>query len=99
VDGGNEGRRRRDDLYEASRHSFRVTNMAAGVPLVELSAAIGHSSPVVTMRFYARYLWKPFSEAIRGFGRKGRRQLPTVEVPGSWRGNSTQRLRDRWRGR
>ena len=52
--------------YEATRHSFVSRNLAAGVPLDEVSAAVGHSSPVVTMRFYARYVRKSFSTAIRG---------------------------------
>jgi integrase len=57
--------------YEATRHSFVSRNLAAGVPLDEVSAAVGHSSPVVTMRFYARYVRKSFSAAIRGVARAG----------------------------
>jgi integrase len=52
--------------HEATRHSFVSRTLAAGVPLDEVSAAVGHSSPVVTMRFYARYVRKSFSAAIRG---------------------------------
>jgi integrase len=52
--------------YEATRHSFVSRNLAAGVPLDEVSSAVGHSSPVVTMRFYARNVRKSFSPEIRG---------------------------------
>lgn len=53
-------------FYEATRHSFTSRNLAAGVPLDEVSAALGHSSPVVTRRFYDRYVRKTYSDAIRG---------------------------------
>jgi hypothetical protein len=45
---------------EATRHSFVSRNLDAGVPLDEVSAAVGHSSPVVTMRFYNRYVRRSF---------------------------------------
>ncbi len=53
-------------LYEATRHSFISRNLEAGVPLDEVSAAVGHSSPVLTKRFYDRYVRRTFSDAIRG---------------------------------
>ena len=52
-------------LYEATRHSFVSRNLAAGIPLDEVSAAVGHSSPEITKRFYARYVRKSYSAMIR----------------------------------
>jgi integrase len=53
-------------FYEATRHSFVTRSLEAGVSLDEISAAVGHSSPVVTKRFYDRYIRKSFSATIRG---------------------------------
>jgi integrase len=53
-------------FYEATRHSFISRNLEAGVPLDEVSAAVGHSSPVVTKRHYDRFVRRSFSSAIRG---------------------------------
>jgi integrase len=53
-------------FYEATRHSFISRNLEAGVPLDEVSAAVGHSSPVVTKRHYDRFIRRSFSDAIRG---------------------------------
>lgn len=51
--------------YEATRHSFASRNASAGVALDEISAALGHSSPVVTRRYYDHFVRKNFSDAIR----------------------------------
>jgi integrase len=51
--------------YEASRHSFTSRNLEAGASLEEVSAAIGHSSPVVTQRFYNRFRRTTFSPTLR----------------------------------
>jgi integrase len=50
--------------YQATRHSFVTRNLEAGVSLDEVSAAIGHSSPVVTKRYYDHHVRKTFSAAI-----------------------------------
>jgi hypothetical protein len=42
--------------YEATRHSFVSRNLAGGASLDEVSAAVGHSSPVVTKRFYDHFV-------------------------------------------
>jgi integrase len=52
--------------YEASRHSFTSGKVDAGVPLDEVSQALGHSSPVVTARYYARFVRKTYSKAMVG---------------------------------
>jgi integrase len=52
--------------YEATRHSFVSRNLRDGVSLDEVSAAVGHSSPVVTGKHYARYVRKTYSEKLRG---------------------------------
>ena len=56
-------------FYEATRHSFISRNLAAGVPLDEVSAAVGHSSPVVTKKHYDRFIRRSFSDSIRGVTR------------------------------
>jgi integrase len=53
------------DYYEATRHSFVSRNLAAGASLDEVSAAIGHSSPVVTRRDYDHFVRKTFSAGLR----------------------------------
>ena len=40
-----------------------------GVPLDEVSAAVGHSSPIVTKKHYDRFIRRSFSDAIRGASR------------------------------
>lgn len=50
--------------YQATRHSFVTRNLEAGVSLDEVSEAVGHSSPVVTKRFYDHHVRKVFSEAL-----------------------------------
>jgi integrase len=50
--------------YQATRHSFVTRNLEAGVSLDEVSEAIGHSSPVVTKRYYDHHVRKSFSPEI-----------------------------------
>ena len=50
--------------YQATRHSFVTRNLEAGVSLDEVSAAIGHSSPVVTKRYYDHHVRKTFSAKL-----------------------------------
>jgi len=59
--------------YSATRHSFVSRNLAAGASLDEVSAAVGHSSPLVTRRFYDHFVRKSFSPTLRsglGLGRE-----------------------------
>jgi integrase len=52
--------------YEATRHSFVSRSLKAGASLDEVSAAVGHSSPLVTRRFYDHYVRRTYSDALRG---------------------------------
>jgi integrase len=51
--------------YQATRHSFVTRSLAAGATLDEVSSAVGHSSPVVTRRYYDHHIRRSFSPAIR----------------------------------
>ena len=51
--------------YQATRHSFTSRNLAAGASLDEVSAALGHSSPVVTRRYYDHFVRRSFSPGLR----------------------------------
>jgi integrase len=62
--------------YEASRHSFASRNLEAGVPLEEVSGALGHSTPAVTLRHYSRFVRKDYSDAIR----RGLKLVPEGEA-------------------
>jgi integrase len=70
------------DYYEATRHSFVSRNLAAGASLDEVSAAIGHSSPVVTRRYYDHFIRKTFSAGLRaGIGATGNTDAaPVVQL-------------------
>jgi integrase len=58
--------------YQATRHSFVSRHLAAGASLDEVSAAVGHSSPVVTKRFYDHFVRRSFSPRLRaGIGLGG----------------------------
>jgi integrase len=51
--------------YQATRHSFVSRSLKNGASLDEVSAAVGHSSPVVTRTYYDHYVRKTFSAALR----------------------------------
>lgn len=51
--------------YQATRHSFVTRNLAAGVTLDEVSSTVGHSSPVVTRRYYDHHVRRSFSPTLR----------------------------------
>jgi integrase len=51
--------------YQATRHSFTTRLLEAGASLDEVSAALGHSSPVVTRRYYDHFVRKSFSSTLR----------------------------------
>jgi integrase len=59
--------------YQATRHSFVSRHLSRGASLDEVSAAVGHSSPVVTKRFYDHYVRRTFSATLRmGLGLGGK---------------------------
>jgi integrase len=51
--------------YQATRHTAVSRALKAGVPLDEVSAAVGHSSPDVTARHYAHFVRKAFAAGLR----------------------------------
>ncbi len=51
--------------YQATRHTFTTRALEAGASLDEVSAALGHSSPVVTKRYYDHFVRKSFSPVLR----------------------------------
>ncbi len=51
--------------YEATRHSFASRLLEAGNTFDEVAAALGHSSPVVTGRYYAHFKRETFSGTMR----------------------------------
>lgn len=50
--------------YQATRHSFVSRNLKAGTSLDEVSRAVGHSSPVVTKKFYDHFIRTKFSGGV-----------------------------------
>ncbi|WP_428262153.1 tyrosine-type recombinase/integrase [Haliangium sp.] len=51
--------------YQATRHSFVSRLLAAGASLDEVSTAVGHSSPVVTRRYYDHFIRRSYSDRLR----------------------------------
>lgn len=51
--------------YQATRHSFVTRSLAGGATLDEVSSAVGHSSPVVTRRYYDHHVRRTFSPTLR----------------------------------
>jgi len=51
--------------YQGTRHSFVSRNLASGASLDEVSGAVGHSSPVVTRRYYDHFIRRTFSPTLR----------------------------------
>lgn len=61
--------------YAATRHSFVSRNLKAGASLDEVSAAVGHSTPLVTRRFYDHFVRRSFSPVLRtGISRPARKR-------------------------
>lgn len=59
-------------FYQATRHSFVSRNLSRGASLDEVSAAVGHSSPIVTRRHYDHFVRQDFSARLReGLGLVG----------------------------
>jgi integrase len=52
-------------FYQATRHSFCSRSLKAGATLDEVSEAVGHSSPVITKRYYSHYVRKTYSNRVR----------------------------------
>ena len=60
---------------EATRHSFVSRHLSRGASLDEVSAAVGHSSPVVTKRFYVHHVHRSSSPKLRaGLGLTAKQQ-------------------------
>lgn len=79
--------------YQATRHSFVSRSLTAGASLDEVSAAVGHSSPVVTRRFYDHFVRRSFSPTLRaGLGLGGDSDGVVVPFPKSRR--SARRVHD-----
>lgn len=58
--------------YQATRHSFVSRLLQAGATLDEVSSAVGHSSPIVTRRYYDHFIRKTYSPQVRsGLGLGG----------------------------
>jgi integrase len=51
--------------FQATRHTAVSRALKAGVPLDEVAAAFGHSSPEVTARHYAHFVRKSFAPGLR----------------------------------
>jgi len=51
--------------YQATRHSFVSRHLSRGASVDEVSAAVGHSSLVVTRRFYDHFIRRTFSPKLR----------------------------------
>jgi integrase len=51
--------------YQATRHSFVSRSLKSGASLDEVSAAVGHSSPMVTRAYYDHFVRKTFSPTLR----------------------------------
>lgn len=47
--------------YSATRHSFASRKLSRGVPLDEVSRAMGHASPTTTKRYYDHFIQRTFS--------------------------------------
>jgi integrase len=52
-------------FYEGSRHSFASRNFSRGIGLEEISSALGHSTPAITLKSYQHWVRKTFSPGIR----------------------------------
>jgi len=51
--------------YQATRHTAVSRALKAGVPLDQVSAAVGHASLETTRRSYAHYVCKDFAAGLR----------------------------------
>ena len=68
--------------YQGTRHSFVSRNLSRGASLDEVSAAVGHSSPEVTKRYYDHFVRRSFSQKLReGLGLAGGSQAPAELIP------------------
>ena len=68
--------------YQGTRHSFVSRNLSQGATLDEVSAAVGHSSPEVTKRYYDHHVRRSFSPKLRsGLGLSGGSQAPAELIP------------------
>ena len=71
--------------YQATRHSFVSRNLARGASLDEVSAAVGHSNPVVTRRYYDHFVRRNFCDELRAglsVGERAGSIAPVVALAG-----------------
>jgi integrase len=52
-------------MMAATRHTFVTRSLEAGASLDDVSAAVGHSSPVVTKPYYDHFVRRSFSAQLR----------------------------------
>jgi integrase len=58
-------------FYQGTRHSFISRSLKRGVPLEEVSEAVGHASPTTTQRHYNHFVRRSWSRKLRaGLGIK-----------------------------
>lgn len=68
-------------FYHATRHSFVSRSLSRGASLDEVSAAVGHSSPIVTRRYYDHFVRRDFSATLReGLGLGGDRSADVIPL-------------------
>jgi integrase len=68
-------------FYEATRHSFVSRSLSRGASLDEVSSAVGHSSPIVTRRYYDHFVRQEFSPTLReGLGLGGERPADIIPL-------------------
>lgn len=53
------------DFYGATRHTYATKALMAGASLDEVSSALGHSSPLVTLKHYSHLVRKTYSSTLR----------------------------------
>ena len=51
-------------FYSSSRHSAASTWLSRGVPLDQVAAALGHSTPAITAKHYAHFVRKTFASGM-----------------------------------
>lgn len=52
------------DWYRSSRHSFATKALQGGASLDEVSAALGHSNPAITKKYYSHFVRQAWSPSL-----------------------------------
>lgn len=75
--------------YEATRHSAASRWLSQDVPIDQVAAALGHSTPAVTARHYAHFVRKRFAPLMTsGLGFGGGQPAPVIPIGGSAAGGA-----------